>query len=147
MSVVAGDVFCHVSAFIDHGNGIAGIYATTKPFYKNNISRIKHDLVLFILSAIQGGHNMKIRCNQNCTSCKNLRIGFQCLVVQGILNVLLALFGISTLPLSTFWDFHLTARWTKKGSFPTLQLSSKTRRPNFQCMRDKKYIRYLYNSL
>jgi len=30
---VAGDVFCHASAFVDHANGISGIYATTKLFY------------------------------------------------------------------------------------------------------------------
>jgi len=37
------------------------------------------------------------------------------------------LLGISTLPPGTFGDSHFTARWTKKGRFPTLQLSLKTK--------------------
>jgi len=32
-------IFCHASAFNDHGKGNAGIYATTRLFYENNFMK------------------------------------------------------------------------------------------------------------
>jgi len=46
-----------------------------------------------------------------------------------------ALFGISTLPPSTFWDFHFTARYTEKDAF---QHYNRHRQPTFRYRRDKK---------
>jgi len=111
------------------------IYATTRLFYENNFTKETIWFYIFILCVLHGGFNMNIRCNQKLMFCKDRGIDFSGLIVQAIRPALL---GISILPPGIFENsnfnvrhygdsLHFTARWTEKGSFPTLQPSSKTK--------------------
>jgi len=103
-------------------------------------------LVLFILMNV--GYNMDVTCNQKFMFCMDRGIDFSvwlCLRYTWYAHPALLWFSIlppgtfriSTLRPNTFWDLHFTTRhygdshlnahWTKKGCFPTVQPSSKTK--------------------
>jgi len=68
-------IFRHASAFINHGKGNTEIYVTTKLFYENNISWKKR-FGFFILSIMNVGYNINIRCNKKLMFYKDRGIDF-----------------------------------------------------------------------